>query len=124
MGATIQYRHPAVSAESPHSFLIQTFTSCVYRTILLHALKAVVLYEAPMPLSGSWAASVSLSAPPDSLPLSTRGLERASKLPGVLLDDALMFLGVITYAEASSKQCAECHPVPGTSPSSPRPRCT
>ena len=39
-----------------------------------------------MPLRGSWAASVSLSAP---LLLSTRGLERASKLPLMLLADAL-----------------------------------
>jgi hypothetical protein len=39
-----------------------------------------------MPLRGSWAASVSLSAP---LLLSTRGLERASKLPVMLLVNAL-----------------------------------
>jgi hypothetical protein len=37
-----------------------------------------------MPLRGSWAASVSLSAP--LLLFSTRGLERASKLPVVLLE--------------------------------------
>lgn len=40
-----------------------------------------------MPLRGSWAASVSLSAP---LLLSTRGLERASKLPVTPLDNALL----------------------------------
>jgi hypothetical protein len=40
-----------------------------------------------MPLRGSWAASVSLSAP---LLLSTRGLERASKLPLMLLAIALL----------------------------------
>ena len=55
-----------------------------------------------MPLRGSWAASVSLSAPPDSLLLSTRGLERASKLPLVWLEDAhLISSGVKTYAGAS-----------------------
>jgi hypothetical protein len=42
-----------------------------------------------MPLRGSCAASVSLSAPSDSLVLSTRGLERASKLPVLLSEDAL-----------------------------------
>jgi hypothetical protein len=38
-----------------------------------------------MPLRGSWAASVSLSAP--LLLFSTRGLERASKLPVMLLEE-------------------------------------
>lgn len=52
-----------------------------------------------MPLRGSWAASVSLSAP---LLLSTRGLERASKLPVMLSVNALfLFSRVATYAGAS-----------------------
>jgi hypothetical protein len=46
-----------------------------------------------MPLRGSWAASVSLSAPPDSLLLSTRGLERASKLPVEMLANAIRIPG-------------------------------
>ena len=45
-----------------------------------------------MPLRGSWAASVSLSAP---LLLSTRGLERASKLPLILSVNALSFSGEV-----------------------------
>lgn len=52
-----------------------------------------------MPLRGSWAASVSLSAP---LLLSTRGLERASKLPLMSLADALLISDQMgTYAGAS-----------------------
>jgi hypothetical protein len=69
--------------ELPAPSLSQPLVNLCYRTGFFYN-RRVAFQEAPIPLRGSLAGSVSLSAPLVSLLLSTRGLESASKLPAVL----------------------------------------